>query len=35
MAAIWRSRFRYAVIPVFIVLAALAALALAQRESGG
>jgi len=33
MTAIWRSRFRYAVIPVFIVLAALAALALSRDES--
>jgi len=33
MTAIWRSRFRYAVIPVFIVLAALAALALSRNES--
>ena len=33
MTAIWRSRFRYAVIPVFIVLAALAALALSREES--
>ena len=33
MTAIWRSRFRYALIPVFIVLAVLAALALSRGES--